>query len=313
MSTTTGKKIVFTGGSGKAGRHCIPYLLSQGHKVLNLDLIPFPDPSAKVYTLKTDLTDSGQVFNALTSHFDMSGYEDEKVPGAPDVVVHFAAYARNMLVPDSELFQANVRSTYNVVEAACKLGVKKIIVASSETTYGVCFAQGDQDYHSFPLEEDYDVDPEDSYALSKICGEKTARTFARRFKNDIYALRIGNVIEPHEYVQDFPGYLNNPPSRKRNAWSYIDARDLGQILHLCTLPSAPSGFQIFNATNSTITIPGNLTTAEFLKKECPGVKITRQMGDKEAPLSNRKIREVLGFKDTHDWRRYVGDDGKALV
>jgi nucleoside-diphosphate-sugar epimerase len=59
---------------------------------------------------------------------------------------------------------------------ACKLGVKKIIVASSETTYGVCFAQGDADYHSFPLEEDYDVDPEDSYALSKICAEKTART-----------------------------------------------------------------------------------------------------------------------------------------
>lgn len=60
--------------------------------------------------------------------------------------------------------------------SACKLGVKKIIIASSETTYGVCFAQGDADYHSFPLEEDYDVDPEDSYALSKICAEKTART-----------------------------------------------------------------------------------------------------------------------------------------
>jgi nucleoside-diphosphate-sugar epimerase len=69
-----------------------------------------------------------------------------------------------MLVPDSECFQSNVRSTYNVVEAACKLGVKKIIIASSETTYGVCFAQGDAEYHSFPLEEDYDIDPEDSYA-----------------------------------------------------------------------------------------------------------------------------------------------------
>ena len=68
-----------------------------------------------------------------------------------------------MLVPDSELFQANVRSTYNVVEAASKLGVKKIIIASSETVYGVCFAQGNAQYHSFPLEEDYDVDPEDSY------------------------------------------------------------------------------------------------------------------------------------------------------
>lgn len=75
------------------------------------------------------------------------------------------AYARNMLVPDSELFQANVRSTYNVIEAASKLGVKKIIIASSETVYGVCFAQGDSEYDCFPLEEDYDCNPADSYAL----------------------------------------------------------------------------------------------------------------------------------------------------
>ena len=61
-----------------------------------------------------------------------------------------------MLVPDNECFKGNVLSTYNVIEAACKLGVKKVIIASSETTYGVCFTQGDCDYHSFPLEEDYD-------------------------------------------------------------------------------------------------------------------------------------------------------------
>jgi len=296
------KKIVFTGGSGKAGRHVIPYLLGKGHKVLNLDLIPFPNPSEDVFTLKTDLTDSGQVFNALTTHFNMDGYTSGPVPSAPDVVIHFAAYARNMLVPDSELFQANVRSTYNVIEAASKLGIKKIIIASSETTYGVCFAQGDSDYHSFPLEEDYDVDPEDSYALSKICGEKTARTFSRRFKSDIYALRIGNVIEPHEYERDFPAYINNPMSRKRNAWSYIDARDLGQICDLA-IKTSGLGFQVFNATNSFITT--KVPTKEFLAKACPGVEMKREMGEWEAPLSNRKIREVLGFKDQHDWRKYV--------
>lgn len=52
--------------------------------------MPFPDPKADAYTLKTDLTDSGQVFNALTSHFNMSGYNEGPVPGAPDVVIHFA-------------------------------------------------------------------------------------------------------------------------------------------------------------------------------------------------------------------------------
>jgi len=45
-----------------------------------------------------------------------------------------------MITPDNETFPANVTSTYNVIKAACKLGVKKIIIASSETTYGVRFA-----------------------------------------------------------------------------------------------------------------------------------------------------------------------------
>jgi nucleoside-diphosphate-sugar epimerase len=111
------------------------------------------------------------------------------------------------------------------------------------------------------------------------------------------------VIEPHEYERDFPAYLSNPASRKRNAWSYIDARDLGQICDLAIKKSG-LGFQVFNATNDTITIKG-MTTKEFLKKECPTVKITREMGEYEAPLSNRKIREVLGYKDVHDWRKYV--------
>ncbi|KAK5107565.1 hypothetical protein LTR62_001008 [Meristemomyces frigidus] len=299
--TSGGKRIVFTGGSGKAGRHVIPELLKKGHKILNLDLIDFPDPKAGVFTLKCDLTESGQVFNALTTHYNFEGYEHGHAEGPPDVVIHFAAYARNMIVPDNETFKANVTSTYNVIEAASKLGVKKIVIASSETTYGVCFSEGVTDYHSFPLEEDYDVDPMDSYALSKICGEKTARTFSRRYGNDIYVLRVGNVIEPHEYERDFPQHVGKPETRRRNAWSYIDARDLGQICDRCINKSG-LGFQVFNATNDTIT--STIPTKEFLQKYEPNTKVTREMGEWEAPLSNRKIREVLGFKEEHDWRKY---------
>jgi len=295
-------RIVFTGGSGKAGKYAIPYLLSKGHQVLNLDLAPFPDPSAGVFTLKTDLTKSGEVFNAFTNHFNFGGFSIEgPPPGPPDVVIHFAAIPADNLVPDNRCFEINTIATYNVIEAACKLGVKKIIIASSETTYGVCFSQGDTDYHSFPLEEDYDTDPMDSYAISKVCNEKTARGFARRFGNDIYAFRIGNVTEPHDYVK-FKNYADKPETRKRNAWSYIDARDLGQICHLA-IEKSGLGFQVFNATNDTITT--HIPTAEFLKSACPNVPITRELGEWEAPLSNRKIREVLGFKEEHNWRKYV--------
>lgn len=294
------KRIIFTGGTGKAGRHAVPHLLAKGYSVLNVDLKPFDHPG--VNTLITDITDSGQVFNALTTHFGFDGYDRGHPPKAPDAVVHFAAVPRVMINPDNKTYSDNVVGTYNVIEAAMKLGVKKVVIASSETTYGVCFAEGDKDYHSFPLTEEYDSDPMDSYGLSKVVNEKTARAFAMRYGADIYALRIGNVIEPHEYQRDFPGYLANPPSRKRNAWSYIDARDLGEIVHLC-LQKNGLGYQVFNAVNDTIT--ANMQTAEFLAKYAPDTPLSCPLVGNEAPLSNKKIRDVLGFKEAHNWRDYV--------
>src|SRR5271165_6638880 len=248
----SGKRIVFTGGSGKAGRHAVPHLIAHGYVVLNVDLKPLELPGLHVPTLIADLTDSGQSFNALTVHRGFSDYELGHPPAPPDAVVHFAAVPRVLIEPDNATFAKNVISTYNVIEAAMKLGVRKIIIASSETTYGVCFAEGDKDFHAFPIEEDYDVDPMDSYGLSKVCNEKTARAFAMRYRADVYALRIGNVIEPHEYGQ-FARFVANPPIRKRNAWSYVDARDLGEIVRLC-LEKDGLGFQVFNAVNDAITL-----------------------------------------------------------
>jgi nucleoside-diphosphate-sugar epimerase len=293
------KRLVFTGGTGKAGRHAVPHLKAKGYEILNVDLKPLDVPG--VNTLIADLTDSGQAFNALSQHFGFEGYTKGKPPSAPDAVVHFAAIPRVLIEPDNVTFAKNILSTYNVIEAAMKLGVRKVIIASSETTYGVCFAEGDKDFKQFPLEEDYDVDPQDSYGLSKVCNEKTARAFAMRYGADIYALRIGNVIEPDEY-KPFAKWAENPASRKRNAWSYIDARDLGEIVHLC-LEKDGLGFQVFNATNDTATL--NEPTPAFLARTFPKTPVTRKLGEHEAPLSNRKAREVLGFKEAHDWRKYV--------
>ena len=113
-----------------------------------------------------------------------------------------------------------------------------------------------------------------------------------RYKADIYALRIGNVIEPHEYGQ-FKRFAADPPLRKRNAWSYIDARDLGEIVRLC-LEKDGLGFQVFNAVNDTITL--NMPTREAMARLCPKTPVTRDMGEFEAPLSNRKIARGPGLQ-----------------
>jgi nucleoside-diphosphate-sugar epimerase len=293
------KRVMLTGGSGKAGRHVVQYLVEHGYQVLNLDLVPLDNP--KVRTLITDITDSGQVFNALTSYMGLHEFDPSLRPQPVDAVVHLAAIPRIMIAPDNELFRVNTMGTYNVIEAAVKLGIGKTVIASSETAYGLVFANEPKSPAYFPLDEDYDVDPMDSYALSKVVNERTARAFALRSGLDIYALRIGNVIEPHEY-ELFPRWFADPGFRKRIAWSYIDARDLGQLVRLA-IEKDGLGFQVFNAANDDTS--SDLPTRELIERFYPGVPVKGELGEFETLLSNKKARDVLGFCPEHSWRHYV--------
>ena len=68
-------RVLFTGGSGKAGRHAVAYLLSKGHRVLNVDLTPLEIDG--VDNRIADITDAGQMFDVMSSY---AGF-DELVPG----------------------------------------------------------------------------------------------------------------------------------------------------------------------------------------------------------------------------------------
>lgn len=292
-------RVLFTGGSGKAGKHVVPWLVAQGHRVLNFDRVPLGLPG--VHDLLGDICDAGQVYSAMRTH---AGYEEMEDGAAQlfDAVVHFAAVPRYGMVPDTETYRVNTVGTYNVIEAALKMGIRKVIIASSETTYGVCFSDGVVDPKLLPLDEDYDIDPMDSYGMSKKVNEVTARSFQRRFGADVYALRIGNVIEPHEYAAVFPAAAADPGLRRRITFSYIDARDLGQIVDLC-LKKDGLGFQVFNAVNDENSVPQ--PNSELLARYFPNVPLSRPVGERESLLSNRKIREVLGFKEQHPWQKQV--------
>lgn len=297
-------RIVFTGGSGKAGRYVIPELLKNGHEILNLDVEALSSLPSEVYTLKTDLTQPGQVFNALCGQFKLQSPFPAEKPPVPDAVIHFAGMPRNMICTDDETFRINALATYNVIDAACKIGVKKIIIASTACVYGPTFASGDIDFDSFPIDEDADVNPMDTYAISKVCAETIARGFARRFGNDIYCLRMSNVIAPEEYAEKdgyFYSYVHEPEKWKVHAWSYTDARDLGGMCSRA-LEVSGLGFQIFNATNDGIS--STRKTTEFLKEQCPNTPFTREMDEFEAPMSNAKMKRLLGFKEEHPWQKY---------
>lgn len=294
-------RILFTGGAGKAGRHAVAYLRDQGHRILNVDLVALELEG--VDNRIADITDAGQMFDVMASYAGM----DELLPGTGvprfDAVVHFAAVPRLLLKSDNECFRVNTLGTYNVIDAALKFGVRKIVFASSETTYGVCFADGTRNPDYLPLDEDHPTVPEDSYAMSKVVNEATARCFQQRSGADIYGLRINNVMEPQDYAALFPAFMKDPALRLRNFFAYIDARDLGHMVDRC-LAVDGLGFEIFNASNDTHSV--DLSTAELIDRFYPDVPITRDMGRDETFYSNTKAKNLLGFAPQHDWREILG-------
>ncbi|MEM5341332.1 NAD-dependent epimerase/dehydratase family protein [Paraburkholderia azotifigens] len=290
------KRVIVTGGSGLAGKWVVENLVEHGYEVLNLDRVPMPKRTAR--TLITDITDAGQVFNALASSTAPTEFVPDLEPKPIDAIVHFAAIPRVMVTTDNEVFRINVMGTYNILDAASKLGIRKVIVASSETTYGVVFAHRHRNPQYFPLDEQYPVDPLDSYATSKVINEVTAKAFHARTGADLYCFRIGNVLDPEDYAK-FTTWNKDPSLRKRIAWSYIDGRDLAEAARL-GIEKDGLGFEVINIAADDVS--SDLPTAELLNRFYPEVPVKKQLGEFETLLSNEKLKRLLGWKQKYYWR-----------
>lgn len=276
------RKIVVTGGSGKAGRAAVTELNKHGYQTLNVDLdIP---PASWGWALSADLTDLGQTYEALK--------------GA-DAVVHLAAVPAPEIRPEQETFRNNLLSTYNVFSAAADLELDKVVWASSETVLGLPFETELPDYA--PVDEQQTPYPESSYALSKLLGEAMAAQFNRRFGLPLVGLRISNIMEPDEYSR-FPAFWEDPTLRKWNLWGYVDARDVAQAVRLALESDVEGSEQYIIAAADTVM---NRSSRSLMEEVYPSVEITHELSEFETLLSIDKARDELGYEPDYSWRDHL--------
>lgn len=278
-------KVVVTGGSGMLGKWVVRHFVEQGYEVANVDTHKPADSLG--HTIIADLTNLGEVYSALA--------------GA-DAVVHMAAIPAAHIKTNEVTFQNNVMSTYNILEAAAGLGIRKAVIASSESSYGMVFAVNRFGPQYVPVDEDHPQLPQDSYGLSKVVNELTADMFHRRTGMQIVSLRIGNVIDPSVYEQ-FPTFIHDPEQRDRILWSYIDTRDVAEACQLA-IEAEGLGSVALNiaADDTSMAVPSR----ELLKARYPEVADFRQpMSGYETLLSNEKAKKLLNWKPKHAWRDYV--------
>jgi nucleoside-diphosphate-sugar epimerase len=281
-------RIIVTGGSGKLGRTVVSTLRGEGHDVVNLD-----QHGERGTLVRVDLTDYGQVIDAIAG-------VDDRHDGA-DAIVHLAAIPAPGLASDAATFRNNMLVTFNVLQAAKRLGITRIVTASSETVLGLPF---DVPPPYLPVDEEYAARPESTYSLVKHLEETMAIELVRRDPAlSITALRFSNVMDPEDYAA-FPSFDADAMLRKWNLWGYVDARDGAQAVSRA-LATAEPGFDrfIIAAADTVMTRPN----AELVAEVFPGVETRGDLGTNATLLSIAKARRVLGYEPRHSWRDHVTD------
>ena len=272
--------IVVTGSSGKAGRSAVTDLLAHGFDVRAVDLT-VPSEPLPVPTLRADLRDYGQAFEALL--------------GA-DSVVHLANIPAPGLITEAATFSDNAVMNYNVFRAAETLGMERVVWASSETTLGLPF---DTPPRYAPIDEDHYPYPESSYALSKVVTETMAQQFSRRTGASFVALRFSNILFPDDYRAFPESCWNDPQARRWNLWGYIDARDAAQACRRALGAELVGAHSVIIAAADTV-MP--VPSAELMARVYPDTPLTREVGTYETLLAIDGARHLIGFEPEHSWR-----------
>lgn len=173
-------RTLVTGGSGFIGSHLVDRLVADGHEVTVID---------KLAPTEANKNDKAKyvVMNILDKEVE-GVFAEEK----PELLFHLAAYIddRASVREPNVCTDNNVLGMLNVLEAARKSGVKRIVFTSTSVYYG--------EQEALPILESATPKPITPYAISKLIGEQYLRYYREHFGISSMALRLANVYGPRQ-------------------------------------------------------------------------------------------------------------------
>lgn len=290
-------RILVTGARGKVGKATAAALMEAGHDVRATDITPpvfeRPEEGDPDY-FQADLTDTGEAFAA--------------VRGA-DAVVHAAAIPEPTRNPPHVVFQNNLMSTFNVLEAAIRFGARRFVNVSSETVPGFFFPERDFLPDYVPVDEEHPIRPQDPYAIAKHFGEQLMDAAVRR--SDIRCISIRPCWVQHEgnYERNLGPQVRDASVLSPNFWSYIDAYDLADAMVLATESDLPGHEVFYIASPDNV---GNRPFEETVRKYYGDrVEIRKPLSREDCSgISCAKAARMLGYSPKRTWSDYLDAEGE---
>jgi UDP-glucose 4-epimerase len=282
-------RLLVTGARGRVGAAVVTTALEHGHRVTTSDLgAPrYGIPGGPAY-VRADLTDYGEAVGLIAQ-------------ARPDVVINSAAIPAPGSDPPHVVFRTNALIAFNIAEAIARLGVPRLVNLSSETVPGFVTAERPWVPDYLPVDEEHPIRPQDAYALSKSLSEQIADALVRRSDATAVSVRPSYVLSPDMYAGVVPPIQSGGRRPPPNQWSYVDTRDLGELIVLAA-EATTTGHEVVYAAQ-----PDNLMGQPLADL------LAGAYGDDAPPLrdldrpdasgiSIAKAREMFGWDPQRSWR-----------
>jgi len=281
------RSVLVTGGAGFIGSHLVEALLERGHIVRVLDNFS-TGPARRIHRsadlIEADIRDPDAIVSAFHGI---------------DCVFHVAALPRVPLSIENplETHTVNVVGTINVLQAARKYGVHRVVFSGSSSVYG--------NQASMPLVESMTPDPLSPYALQKLAGEQYTRLFHRLYGMQTLTLRYFNVFGPRmategAYLTVISAFLHargagKPMTIDGDGEQTRDFTHVRDVVHANLL-----AMDCETADGRAINIgQGRSVSVNWIASKIGGPRIHRapRLGDVRHTLADRTVAEhVLGWQ-----------------
>jgi len=293
-------KVLVTGASGRFGPYLVAELEAAGHELVLMcrtrpeaaDRWPWVQGDVSVFDDCMRATDGGveAIHHAgaqphPTDHPRDWGSKDADAP------------------PFDTTMRSNVMGTYYMLQAAVrrKIGVFVMTGSNCALGHGFRISQSDFPFEYLPVDEEHPSDVEDSYSYSKLAGEQMLASYTRAYGIRTYALRSAGICDPTRRRQMAE---NVSPAGGWNVWLWvwIGSEDLAAAHRLLMERAAdiePHGVYFCNNDDSSALEP----TRELIERFRPDlVPLIRDLDGHDALLSNRKLRQAVGWQPKTGWR-----------
>lgn len=305
-------KILVTGGSGTLGGYVLREFLNFGHQITCYSRTPPVEFESDF--VAADIMDSEAVQKACVGQ---------------EVVVHMAAVPGPRRATPQQMMAVNLIGTLNVLEAALKAGVRKVVLASSAAVLGFTFQKTAMLPRYFPIDEDHPCEPQDEYGLSKLLAELACKSYSAAHGIQTICLRINNnwyldwegahravqggwargmSVEElwtrryfrtiYEADNDWP--VPGPPSPRNNLWTVTDARDAAQTFRLAAEDTQLLHEVFFVNGDDSCSLE---ETPLLLTRHYSQIPVNGCLEGHASLISCKKAARLLKYHPAYTWRK----------